>query len=276
MQPVGNTPSLVGARLLDRANRDVAGSIERIASGKRINRAADDPSGLITAENLAAILAALDAETRSLERTHQTATTADGALDAVGDLLVEAEALAVANANTAGLSAEEQAANQMELDSLLGTINRLASTTHFNGSPLLDGSASIGVDGQSVTIGSMSTGSIGAVTIDGSTYKLADVGSGGGLANDPGGALAAIQAARAEVNETRGRIGALQANGIRPRLDSVGVTIENVAAATSAIRDTDYAVETSRFVRSQMLAHSSLTMMRLANSAPSFVEKLLG
>ena len=108
-------------------------------------------------------------------------TTADAALAEVSNLLIEAESLAIANANTGGLSDAERLANQMQIDSILSSVNRIAGSTTFAGQQLLDGSATVTAGGGSVTIDSVSTGNLGEVEIDGDTYSLADVATGGAL-----------------------------------------------------------------------------------------------
>jgi flagellin len=109
--------------LIQRAARGAGASpvtsLARLATGQRINGAADDPAGLIASDSLRATLSALDAETRSIERTNAVASVAGSALHEVANLLHEGSALALARANAGGLSDVERAANQLQRDSLI-------------------------------------------------------------------------------------------------------------------------------------------------------------
>ena len=128
-----NTPSLIAQRINVLNKSKLFSSLEKITTGRQINRGSDNPAGLISSENLNAVLAALEAESRSLQRTNSVATVADGALTEASNLLIEAKGLAVANANSAGLSDSERQANQAQIDSILASVGRISSTTAFNG-----------------------------------------------------------------------------------------------------------------------------------------------
>jgi len=268
MGPINNSDAsaLSALRNLQRNMAEQARSLQRMATAQRINRGADDPAGLITSERLRALIKALEAESSSLQRADSVVSTADAALGEISGLLNEAEALAVANANDAGLSDEERAANQMELDSILSTVNRLAGSTTFNGDQLLDGTAQITANGQTITIDNVSTTSLGEVEIDGETYTLADVGSGGDLAIHGGnieGAQQAIGAARRQVATMRGELGAFSRYTISARRSSINVAIENLSLSESVIRDTDYAQETATQARLLVLARASLRVLSM-------------
>ncbi len=280
MTGIGLTRTLLTAQRSFATNtRSLAGSLERLSTGKRINRGSDDPAGLITSQNLLAVLATLGAEERSLQRSDHGATVADGALGTTGDLLAQANALVVANANSAGLSDAERQANQMQLDSILASVNRTASSTSFNGQNLLDGSATITAGGVELALQSISTGNLGGVVIDGETYTLADLSGGGSLNIVDGnteGAQLAISAAINEISTMRGRLGALQRNTIHAGIESRKIAIENTAAANSQISDTDFASELVNLRRAQLLQGASLAALKLTIGAQSGVLALLG
>src|SRR5262245_11641775 len=109
-------PAMVALRHFAQASWAVASSMEKLATGSRINRGADDPAGLISSEDLRGALASLDAESRGMERADAVAQVADGALAEVSDLLSDAHAAEVAMANTGGMSRAERDARQMEID----------------------------------------------------------------------------------------------------------------------------------------------------------------
>lgn len=257
MNPIGSIRpgmSLLAAlRTHNEHSKALATSLERLSTGYRINRGADDPAGLITSENLRAVLAGLAAESRSLQRADHVAATADAGMGEISDLLVEAEGLVVANANTAGMSDEEIAANQMEIDSIVNSINRIAGTTTFNGDQLLDGTATLSAAGQSLTIESVAIDSIG---------EGAD-------------AQTALAAARANVTEQRAKLGAFQKHTIGSRQNAINVSIENIAAANSVIRDTDYGRETANLSRLTLLTNVSLRAVGVGQSSLESVFSLL-
>ncbi len=241
-----------------------ADSMRKLASGRAISRASDNPAGLIASEQLSATLAQLEAESKSLQRSDYVASTADGALAGVSDLLSEANGLAVANANDAGLSDAEKQANQLQIDSILATVDRVSSTTSFNGTKLLDGSASLTAVNKSLPIDSTSTTNIGKVSIDGHSRTLADVRSGGAISalSDPEAAQKSIQAAISAVSRQRGQIGAFQKNTVRTRLGSIDSAYANISSAQSQIRDLDYALEASRKARFDLLRQTSAILTR--------------
>ncbi|MCH8259809.1 MAG: hypothetical protein IIC46_06355 [Planctomycetes bacterium] len=260
--------SLTAQRTYAANAKSLAGTLEKLSTGQRINRGKDDPAGLITSENFRAVLAALDAETRSLQRVDSVANVAESALSEISGLLVEATGLAVASANTAGFSDAERAANQMELDSIVFAINRIANSTSFNGDRLLDGTATLSAGGASITISSAAASALGEIDIDGTTHTLIDVASGGSLniANgDLEGTLQTIRAAMNQVATQRGTIGAFQKNTVASQISTNQVAFENVAAANSLIRDTDYAKETAALSRAQVLDQSSIGVMSMIN-----------
>ncbi len=272
------TSLLLSQRILKVNTRQQADSLSKLASGLRINRGQDDPAGLITSENLRAILKALEAETRSIQRSEDVINVAEGALSEVSDLLGEAQALTVKNANTAGLSAAEKEANQMELDSILSTINRLSSSTTFNEDKLLDGTATITVDGQEVSIDSVATGDLGTTTVGSETYTLSDLKRGGKLDivnGDLSLAQDVLSSARISVASQRGNLGAFVKNAIGSRLNTIAVMTENTSAANSKIRDTDYSSETANLARLNVLLESSLKSVKLAGAQPVTALNLL-
>lgn len=254
-------------------------SLIKLATGLRINAGKDDPAGLISSEKLRATLASLDAESRALERADHVTAVADGALSQISDLLVDAHGLAVANANTGAMSPEERQANQMQLDSIVQSIDRIASTTSFNGQKLLDGTATIRAGSDSLSVDNVAPREIGIVDSGAGTYDLADVTSGGALNTvdgDVGAALDSIQTAASQIASMRGELGAFSKNIIGPSLNANAVAVENTAAANSFIRDTDYAAEASHLVRAQLLSHTSIFALMQQVSRGESVLSLIG
>jgi flagellin len=134
-----NTPSMLAQRIVRMQNRALVTSLERLSTGMRINRGKDDPAGLIASENLRAERNAIASAIKNGERAEQVVNVAEGGLQEIQTLLVDLQSLVGASANEAGLSEEEKDANQLQIDSILETIDRLANDTTFQGTKLLNG-----------------------------------------------------------------------------------------------------------------------------------------
>jgi flagellin len=265
---ISSISNLLRAQRAFRSNtQNRAQSLAQLATGFRINRGADDPAGLIASESLRQTLATLDAETSANERASAQANTADGALGQISGLLTEAKSLVAANANDAGLSAEEKSANQLQIDSILSTVDRLSSTTSFGGRKLLDGSTTLSASGKSFAIDSASTENLGTTDVAGTTYTLADLKSGKSLDTLGGNAETAGQTLDRAINDVatrRGALGAFDRNTLQTRINSIASSREQLVSAVSMIRDTDYAQAVTQNSRSNLLQRSSLAVLAQA------------
>ncbi|MEM9185029.1 MAG: flagellin [Planctomycetota bacterium] len=135
-----NVGSLVGQNNLQRANASLSQSLTRLSTGLRINTGADDPAGLIASENLRSDITSIQRAIGNTDRANQVIATADSALGQVSSLLNDIRGLVTESANAGALSEEQIAANQLQVDSSLEALNRIAQTTTFQGRRLLDGS----------------------------------------------------------------------------------------------------------------------------------------
>jgi len=151
-----NVQSLIAQRILGNQNHSLNKSLERLSTGLRINRGADDPAGLIASENLRSEKAAISAAIGNAERADQVVNIAEGGLQEINSLLLELQSLVGSSANDAGLSDDERAANQLQVDSILQTIDRIASSTSFQGTKLLNGTFDFTVSGQSNVVSDFS------------------------------------------------------------------------------------------------------------------------
>ena len=142
-----NVSSLVAQRVLARNNAQLNTSLERLSTGLKINSGADNPAGLIASENLRAEKTGLTAAMSNAERAGNIIATAEGGLAEVGNLLNELQGLVTETANSGGLTQDEIDANQLQVDSILGTINRLAGSVNFQGKKLLNGEMEYFVSG---------------------------------------------------------------------------------------------------------------------------------
>jgi len=135
-----NVPAIVAQRTLQRTQHDLQISLERLSSGLRINRGADDPAGLINSESLRAEIAGVGKSISNSQRAINIIATSEGALDEAAALLVDIQGLIVEIANDAAMSDDEKRANQLQIDSAIESITRIANTTTFAGRKLLNGS----------------------------------------------------------------------------------------------------------------------------------------
>jgi flagellin len=146
-----NVSSLQATRNLIKNQSDLGTSLERLSSGLRINRGADDPAGLIASESLRSEIRGLEAAISNSERATNVIGTADAALSEISKMLLEIKGLIDQSANYGAMSDEEIQANQLQVDSLLESINRVANSTQFNGKKLLNGELGYTVDSQDTT-----------------------------------------------------------------------------------------------------------------------------
>ena len=134
-----NVSSLIAQRVLKKNNNSLSTSLERLSTGLKINKGADNPAGLIASENLRSEKAGIATAIDNAERASNIIGTAEGGLAEISSLLTEVQSLVSEAANAGGLSSEEIAANQLQVDSILSTINRIAGSTQFQGMKLLNG-----------------------------------------------------------------------------------------------------------------------------------------
>lgn len=191
-----NVASLVGQRVLGGNNASLGNSLQRLSTGLRINRGKDDPAGLIASENLRSDLRGLNAAIGNAERADQVVNIAEGGLQEISGLLTELQGLLTTTASTAGLSEEEKKANQLQIDSILQTVDRISSSTSFQGFKLLNGNfdyqvsgVNSGVEGYTVNAAKLAAG--GSLDVDVLVTQSAQQGqlymSFGGSAIDLGG-----------------------------------------------------------------------------------------
>src|SRR5947199_1693123 len=146
-----NVSSLIAKRILKRNNDSLNTSLQRLSTGLKINTGADNPAGLIASENLRSEKAGITQAIDNAGRASNIIGTAEGGLSEVSNLLTELQSLVSQSANTGGLSGEEIAANQLQVDSILNTVNRISQATAFQGTKLLNGNYSYTTSGVTST-----------------------------------------------------------------------------------------------------------------------------
>ena len=146
-----NVSSMVAVNALNKNTASLQTSLERLSTGVRINSGADDPSGLIASESLKAEQQATQTAIGNAQQANNIIGTAEGSLSEVSNLLVSLQALVGNSANSAGLSEDEQNANQLQVDSILSTVNRISNSSSFQGVKLLNGTFDYTTSGLTTT-----------------------------------------------------------------------------------------------------------------------------
>jgi flagellin len=231
-------------------------SVEKLSSGLRINRAADDAAGLAISEKLRAQVRGLNQAMRNAQDAISMVQTAEGALNEVHAMLQRIRELAVQYANGTN-DADAQASISAEVDELKAAIGAIASNTKFNGVALLSG-------GNTVTF---QVGADAGQTLD-VTFGDLDV-----TAVDVTD-IASVDQAITDVSSLRGTFGASQ-NRLEHTIASLAVAAENLAASESRIRDLDVAAEMVNFTKLQILQQAGVAILAQANQAPQSVLALL-
>jgi flagellin len=265
-----NVAALNAYRNQGATNVSLGKSLEKLSSGLRINRAADDAAGLVISQKLRAQLGGIRTAVRNVQDGISVVQTAEGALNEVHSMLTRMRELAVQAANTGSNDADAVSAAQAELDSLVDEIDHIGAETRFGSTALLDGGAT-GNDFDFQV--SQTSGDVVTVTIAGIDSTELAVGSLN-LSSGAGAAITAIDAAIGDVSTARGSLGATQ-NRFESMVNNLQVGLENLTASESRIRDADMALEMVSFTKSQILVQAGTAMIAQANSVPQSVLKLL-
>lgn len=309
-----NIAALNAYRNLEINNENTSKSLEKLSSGLRINRAADDAAGLAISEKMRSQIRGLDMAERNALDGVSVVQTADGALNSTQEILQRMRELSVQAANDSNTDTDREEI-QKEVNQLTSEINRIANTTEFNTGKLLDGSKTganalnfqIGANaGQSVTLDisnmsslALSTSSATGSTTSGSNITLSDgttkatvwytttADADNGLASGTPqhaldvsnsdkaqAAITVIDDAIQRVSSERARLGAVQ-NRLEYTVDNLKTMNENVTSSESRIRDVDMAEEMTNFTKNNILNQAAQAMLAQANQLPQGVLQLL-
>jgi flagellin len=245
---------------------------EKLSSGYKINRAADDAAGLTISEKMRSQIRGLTQASKNAQDGVSCVQTAEGALNEVEDMLQRMNELAVKAKNDTNMSADRDAI-QSEVDALASEIDRVKSSTQFNNQNLLDGTFSSGKGLQvganssnviTIKISSMSASAIGVGSLD---VKTSSTTAGTAIEN--------IKKAIASVSKQRSDLGAVQ-NRLEHTIKNLDNVVENTQAAESNIRDTDMASAMVEYSKNNILAQAGQSMLAQANQSNQGVLSLLG
>ena len=258
-----NVEALNAHRQLQSTSDKLSKAMERLSSGYRINRAADDAAGLAISEKMRGQISGLAQAQRNLQDAVSMVQTAEGTLNEVHSMLQRVRELAVQYKNGT-LSPQNQAALQSEVNQLASEIDRLGISAAFNGIKLLNSQVVISFqvganDGETIGVATISLGA----SIGTAAYNLAGVSS-----------ISDIDLAIDQVSAQRAVFGAVQ-NRFEHSLANIAIYQENLVAAESRIRDVDMASETVEMTKNQILSQAGTAMLAQANQLPQNVLSLL-
>ena len=269
-----NTLSNTAQKFLDINTRRVGQSIERISSGIRVNRAADDVAGIAISEALRSDIRVLRQGVRNLNDGISLINVVEGALNEQSGAVIRLNELATQGASET-LGASERQTINLEIASLTAEIDRIAATTEFNGRTLLDGSLAQSVQASEQTFIQIGTDSRSASRINLNTELNISASNSTQLGinnlsvstcKDSQSALDDIATALETLNFVRGGAGAVQ-NRFVKSLGTLTVSIQNLTAAESTLRDADIAEELALLTRNQIIAMTSISMVGQTNLA---------
>ena len=277
-----NTASVNAQNLLGQNNNRLSNSVERISSGLRINKAADDAAGLAISEGLRSDIRSLRQAVRNSNDGVSLINIAEGALNEQGSMLIRLRELA-SQAATGTTGSTERATIQLEFNALRNEIDRITHTTRFNDQNLIDGSLAssvssanqifiqVGIDNNANSrINLNEQLDLTAITVSALSIDSLSVTSASGALD----ALDAINTAIGSVTATRGQVGSVQNRLVRT-ISNLNISVENLQAAESQIRDADIAEEVALLTRNQIMVQASTAMVGQANLIPQSVLQLL-
>jgi flagellin len=269
-----NTASLNSQRVLWGTKLGLDKSMERLSSGFRINRAGDDAAGLAISENLRAQIRGLKQASRNAQDGISLVQVAEGSMNEISSILIRMRELGVQAASDTVGPTERQFLN-VEYDQLTSEIDRIAEGTEFNGTQLLAGVGSI-LDFQ---VGTRNNPEIDRISFDASKADANSAALGVNLSSvadkaSAQNALAAVDQAIISVSAMRADFGAIQ-NRLTSTVSNIQVSVENMSAANSRIKDVDIAEETSEMTKNNILLQAGTSVLAQANQQSNVALSLL-
>ncbi len=271
-----NVPSLIAQRVLGTQTRGLNTSLERLSTGFRINRGADDPAGLIASENLRSEKVAIQAAIGNAQRAEQVVNVAEGGLGEINALLLEVQSLVGQSANEAGVSPEEKEANQLQIDSILQTIDRVANSTSFQGIKLLNGNfdyttsnVASSVDDVNIRSARISDTADAYLDVTVDVTQSAQTGevflsTTGTLTNGGNGSITVEITGNDGVQQFTFASGSTQANiidAINTFSEALGVSASQSSADTAFVQLNSTEYGSSQFVRAKILEGTSADLV---------------
>jgi flagellin len=280
-----NISAMNAYRNLSATDKSMSGSLEKLSSGLRINKAADDAAGLSISQGLQSQIGGLKVAARNAQDGVNVVQTADGALNETGAILQRMRDLSVQAANGGSQDSDAQNAANVEFLELNKELDRISQTTKFGSQSILGGTytGTFQVDsgtgaGSTIGVDLSSTGALSGLTITGFSAASLGTSVAGVDLTSTANATATIKVlddAIKNVSTVRATLGAYQ-NRFEHTITNINVAVENLSASKSAITDTDMAQEMTNFTKSQILQQAGTSMLSQANQSAQGVMKLLG
>ena len=270
-----NTASINAQQNLNRTQREMDKSYAQLASGSRITKAADDAAGLSISETLQSTIRGYTQAQRNANDGISMVQVAEGGLGEISNILTRLRELGVQAASDTVGDVERGYINK-EVTNLLSEVDRIAMSTRYGKSNLLDGSG----EEYEFQIDINNNDFVDRIGFDASQQaaKTADLGIDGfdfSVKTDAQASLEVLEEAQKQVNGYRANLGAVQ-NRLVSTSENLGVAIENFSSANSRIRDTDIAQSSSEVTRNSILMNASIGVLAQANQTPSAALKLIG
>lgn len=269
-----NVASLAAMRTLSNTKQALDGSLERLSSGSRINRAGDDAAGLAISENLRAQIRGYRQAKRNAQDGVSLIQVTEGGLNEISNMVIRLRELAIQAASDT-IGDKERAFTDREFQALKSEIQRVADSTSFNGTPVLNGRAGVidiqvGIYNNPINDRVVYNGENSNVTLE----ALGLVGESVGTKIGAQTTLSVLDDALMRVNSVRADLGAMQ-NRLQSTINSLAVSDENLSAANSRIRDADLALEVSDMTKNNILLQSGISVLGQANAQQQAALKLL-
>jgi flagellin len=270
-----NVPALIGQNAIEKNQRVLKSTMESLATGSRINGAADDAAGLSMRESMTAQIRGLNAAVRNANDGISLLQTADGALNEVSEMMQRMRELGVLAQNDTYSTAQRVALND-EFAALQSEIDRVAENTQWNSMDLLDGTGGQWGGGSvfSFQVGANAGQTIAVTVANMDTTSLLIDAVSIGTVTTAQSAVSALDDAISILNTRRSIIGA-GINRLTHAIDNLTNVAQNASESRSRITDTDYATATSELARSQIIQQAGMAMLAQANQQPQIVLSLL-
>ncbi|MDA9189747.1 flagellin [bacterium] len=270
-----NVPSLVAQRNLKNTSHRVNDNYRKLSTGERITRAADDAAGLAISEKMKSEIRGLKQAGRNANDAISLIQTAEGGLSEVSNIVIRLRELAI-QAATDTIGEQERGFSNIEFQNLKEEIDRISQVMSFNGKKLLNGTGGV----MEFQIGIFNDPSLDRLRFDSSSADatLDSLGLSAESIGSKEGAqisLERLDNALVKINGTRANLGAIQ-NRLTSTIQNIQVSDENLSAANSRIRDADFADETARLAKNNILLQAGTSVLSQTNSNPSIALKLLG
>ena len=274
---VTNVSSLQAQRNLNKSTNALQSSIERLSSGLRVNRAADDAARLAISEQIRTNLKGLKQAERNANDNISLIQTAEGSLNEITGVVSRMRELAVQASNEGTMDTTQRGYLNQEFTLLQSELDRIVNVSEYNGQKLLDGSISGTANQLEFQVGMNNTAN------DRISMSIATTSSTGLGLNDDSlatssqaqAAITALDAALKTVNTERATLGATQ-NRLEMTLSNLGNMFENLSSADSRLRDVDVAEEAAAMSRAQILNQAGTSVLAQANQIPQSALSLIG